>query len=334
VCDGRLFEAVNDGHTTAILAMYPKQPFDIDGRTGTAVFDVSADSDGTHAAWPAFWWTDQPIPTPSGGDSPPSLLTTARNGFGFSLSEDKCGGNPAYSGVDHIWVVRNYVATDVPYDHTGCVTDGTLTALNHFEVRINVNQAEIWGTDAGTSSIRRLAVAGNLNLPLTRGVIWIEDAHYNASKGGCACQTNHTFAWDNVGFDGPTTFAGGVKPYRDLTFDVQDATPPNLGYVVQPGTSPKFTLNGVSWQQTPTRVLVMFTWWSDTKEVPGVSVNGHPVIKAAWPGGDSSFWHTLAVEVPFSEVVSGTNAIQFTSSGALMVVSNINLALIAAAPAP
>ena len=45
-----------------MLAMYPKQPFDFAGRTGTVSFDISNDSHGTHAAWPEFWLSNLPFP--------------------------------------------------------------------------------------------------------------------------------------------------------------------------------------------------------------------------------------------------------------------------------
>ena len=51
ICNGQLREATNDNPTGAFdagtvttLAMYPKQPFDFAGRTGTVSFDVSNDS--------------------------------------------------------------------------------------------------------------------------------------------------------------------------------------------------------------------------------------------------------------------------------------------------
>lgn len=55
---------VNDNGTVTSLAMYPKQPFDFAGRTGTVVFDVSDDSGGMHDAWPEFWITSLPSPDP------------------------------------------------------------------------------------------------------------------------------------------------------------------------------------------------------------------------------------------------------------------------------
>jgi hypothetical protein len=69
VCNGQLREATNDNAsgefeagTVTVLAMYPKQPFDFAGRTGTIGFDVSNDTHGTHAAWPELWVTDKPVP--------------------------------------------------------------------------------------------------------------------------------------------------------------------------------------------------------------------------------------------------------------------------------
>jgi hypothetical protein len=71
ICNGQLREAssdnvtkVHDAGDVTVLAMYPKQPFDWAGRTGTVSFDVSNDSHGNHAAWPEFWISDLPIPTP------------------------------------------------------------------------------------------------------------------------------------------------------------------------------------------------------------------------------------------------------------------------------
>ena len=43
--------------TVIVLTMYPKQPFDFAGRTGTVSFDVSNDIRGSHVAWPKVWIT-------------------------------------------------------------------------------------------------------------------------------------------------------------------------------------------------------------------------------------------------------------------------------------
>ena len=66
------------------LAMYPKQPFDFAGRTGTVAFDVTNDTSGTHGTWPEFWLTDQPVPAPFTHGSPVcDFCSVPRNGLGI-----------------------------------------------------------------------------------------------------------------------------------------------------------------------------------------------------------------------------------------------------------
>ena len=81
----------------------------------------------------------------------------------------------------------------------------------------------MWGTDPGSTSLRQLAIVDNLGLTFTKGLVWLNDVHYNARKAiepcECGTQWNHTFAWDNLAFDGP-------KTYRDLGFNVPDANVP------------------------------------------------------------------------------------------------------------
>jgi hypothetical protein len=322
----------NGGQQT--LAMYPKQPFDIaNGRTGTVVFDVSADSDGPHAAWPEFWWTDQPVPAAHGHMS--GQAPYARNSFGFRVAQPGGAGTACPEGqvsIDEMEVTRNYMLTELPFDLTGCVVKGSPSGgLNHFEVRINQNRVEVWASDPGSTVVHQIAVANNANITMTRGVIWIEDVHYNACKDG-GTQCHHTTAWDNVGFDGPT-------PYRDLSYDVPDANIPvegglsELGYAVGAGGR-SFAVNGVAPQQTPASAIVTFNWFAFDKTVPSVSVNGGAPVATVWPFDDETFvWRTIAVSVPVAQVQNGTNTITL-ASGTNVTVSNINLILIAAAPVP
>jgi hypothetical protein len=325
ICGGRLLEAVADNGGQPVLAMYPKQPFDFAGRTGTVVFDVSSDSDGPHAAWPEFWITDKPVPAPRAGVLP-AQRPYARHSFGFELGSDYCGDG---QGVHAIGVTRNYVSENVPFTRHGCVTRGSATgALNHFEVRLSQDRVEIWGSDAGSASVRLLASASDLRLSFTRGLIWIEHVGYNACKFG-STQCDHTFAWDNVGFDGP-------KTYRDLSFDVQDALVPvaggvRLGWSLTGGV--QLTVPGVFRKQPPTGAIVTFNWFPYTPVVPSFRVNGGPLHVTPWPFDGTTFaWRTIDVPVPLSEVRDGANTIEFGASQA--VLSNVNLILIAAGPVP
>lgn len=337
--DGQLHEAVNDSRgglgAETVLAMYPKQPWDIAGRTGTATFQVSNDAQNVHAAWPEFWWTDQPVPAPLGnGDLHPGLETAPRNGVGVVLA-DQCNGpndlsanfsDAPYVGVSKIELIANYGPVVVaPMTDVGCVRKGDHNNLNTYQIRASVNRLEVWGSDPG-GALRLLAYT-TATLPMTRGVIWVNDVHYNANKFGN--QADHEFVWDNVGFDGPT-------PYRDLTYDVNDKSPTSLGYPVA-AAPVSFTVSGVHAQLPPTAAYVAFNWFAFVQAVPEVSVNGGPYTTMAWPSAwTSTFsWRTIAVPITGWQEGANTIAIRYANGGGnTTAVSNINLVLIAAAPVP
>jgi len=336
VCNGRMIAAARDGGNQMIQAMYPKQPFDIAGRTGTVVFDVSADSEGGHAAWPEFWWTDQPVPAPHAPDLS-ALAPYPRNSFGFEITR-QCGdvdGNRhgTLIGIGAMRATRNYAVSDIAHTDGACITKGTATgALNHFEVRVSQSRIEVYGTDAGSSTLKLMSVAENADLSLTRGLVWVENVHYNACKEPDT-QCDHEFAFDNVGFDGP-------KPYRDLSFDVPDANSQgreggqNLGWSV--GQTPlDLETVPVYRLQTPTSALVTFTWWATSKTVPSFRLNGGPVHTNSWPFPDSlSSWRSLGVTVPVSEVHDGVNTISFTFDDGQTALANVNVILVAGSPVP
>ena len=328
-----MLEAQNDNGKVVTLATYPKQPFNFSGRTGVVAFDVSADSQGSHAAWPEFWITNKPVPAIRGSVSavPPPI---PEHGFGFSI-DGGCNDDASTTGVGRFFVSRNFVYDEPSYRIVDCVKKSTATSpsLNHFEVRISQNRAEVWGTDPGSDDLKQLAVADNLDLTFTQGLVWLNDTHYNASKGGDGSQTSHTFAWDNLGFDGP-------KTYRDLSFDVRDANAStggglvSLGYAV--GTGPvTLTTESVFRRQAPTGALLTLNFYSFDTVVPTVRINGGPPITTPWPfDGSGYFWRTIAIPVPVDQVADGPNTITFTTTGQASAVSNVNIILVAAAPVP
>ncbi len=145
ICNGELFDALNDHGAWADISMYPKQPFDIAGRTGTVVFDVSNNTQGIHGAWPNFWYTDQPVPAPQ--FTATTEEAAPRNGFGFSLAGlcaagTYCGPNCPYPSpqgftVDAMFVSVDYAMQSVNFSKDGCVQESTgPTSLNHIEVRL------------------------------------------------------------------------------------------------------------------------------------------------------------------------------------------------------
>ena len=340
ICNGQMLESVNDGGGEVNLNTYPKQPFDFAGRTGRVVFDVSANSDGTHGAWPEFVITDKPVPgvrRSITGDNPPSGF----NQVGFSL--DGCSAGPGgTTGVGTVFVTRNGVYSEQAFSRTGCVTKGSSQAMNHFELQISQNHLEVWGTDAGSTTLKKLAQADNLGLTFTKGLVWLNDVHYNARKAvepcQCGTQFNHTFAWDNLGFDGP-------KTYRDLGFDVADANVPGkssstgdatrrTGYMI--GTGPvTFNVNGVRRDQTPTGALVVLNTYSFGATIPSISINGGPWINTAWPSwGSQMHWMAMAIPVPVDQIHDGNNTLTFKSGDGTTTIANISIILVAGAPVP
>ena len=337
ICNGRVVEAFWDHEGQATIAMYPKQPFDIGGgRTGTVVFDVSADSEEPHAAWPEFWWTDKPVPAAHADIS--AHAPYARHSFGFSIAGTSIGINPCGSNrttIDRVMVTRNYQKFDIPFSVKDCVIKGSATgALNHFELRINANRAEIYASDAGSTNVKLIATADNLNLSFTKGLVWLEHLSYNACKFNNQC--DHTFAWDNLGFDGPLT-------YRDLSFDVPDANTPQgdgsraLGFLVGPSTIAKLTTVPVYRKQTPTGAIVTFNWWAEVRPIaPSFRLNGGAWHDNPWPyttESEGRGWRTLDVPVPVSEVRDGPNTIEFKSADG-QIVANVNVIFIAGAAVP
>jgi hypothetical protein len=93
----------------------------------------------------------------------------------------------------------------------GCVKgpdidQGPNGGTNHIELKISQNEIDIYATDAGTTApLILIGKVTKANLTLSQGFVWMEDVHYNADKGPTdrPSQRVHTFAWDNVAFDGP-----------------------------------------------------------------------------------------------------------------------------------
>ena len=339
ICNGQLFETVNDGGGVANLDMYPKQPFDFAGRTGTVAFDLSADSDGSHGAWPEFVITDKPVPGTRSMISN-QIPAGAANSIGFAL-DGGCGVN-GLTGVGQMFMTKNNVYSEPTFSTPNCITKGSASAMNHFEVRVSQNHLEVWGSDAGSTVLKQLAVADNLGLTLTKGLVWMNDVHYNARKAiePCLCGTqfNHTFVWDNLGFDGP-------KTYRDLGFDVPDANvagaptnhqEPSMRIGYQVGTGPiSLTVSGVHRNQTPTGAIVILNTYSYAAVVPSISINGGAWIDTPWPFDAQTYsWRSLSIPVPLDQVHDGTNTISLKSGDGSTVVANISVVLVAASPVP
>ena len=346
VCDGQAIEAVNDNGGQTDLAMYPRQPFDFAGRTGTVEFDVSDNTQGSHAAWPAFLITDQPVPAPYSLAS--GLADHPRNAVGFTLAaacgQFGCGGSnnppgasrPGFKcvGVDSMFVTVNYHEHDLAFDRDGCVlASRSVGSDNHVEVRVNSAGMRVFASDPGRRSITRLIADAAFKPPLTRGLIWLEDVHYNADKFNS--QQTNTFSWDNVAFDGP------ILP-RDLGFDVLDSGKPgpraenglptmNLGYQIPSGGgSLALRIPNVSNLAAASGALLEFTYWAESHQTITYSLNGHTRHRFPWPFGNQATFvsETAAMPVPTSDLHDGVNLVRLsTSDPAGVSIANVDLIL-------
>ena len=367
VCNGRLVEAVNDNGGQTVLAAYPRQPFDVAGRTGTVSFDVSNNTQGIHAAWPAFVYSDQPVPAPYGHAS--GINDTPRNSFGMSFANlcqagNYCGTNVSSDfgqagvtcwSVSDMWFTRNYQYTDLTVDGfaspsavDGCVDEptGPDGALNTVQVHLSAAGVTVFAGDPGSSSLRQIAhmdtsVDPAFVLPLTRGLAWLEDVHYNGNKFNS--QQSNTFAWDNMGFDGPVLT-------QDRGFDVLENAaggPPaenglptqNIGWDIGAASAPTLSTLPVDSASlaAASGAIVTLVSWPTSAATLSYAINGNPYQSFAWPFGSTGTWvsQTVALPVPLSQVRPGVNTIDLrTSDGSGVAVASLDLILVGGGGAP
>jgi len=158
-------------------------------------------------------------------------------------------------------------------------------------------------------------------------LIWLEDVHYNADKGGTPSQRQHTYVWDNVAFDGPFT-------YRDFSYDALDNNQINgfvlnLGQASLPNQATTWNVLNVPANPNPAAVRVLFNFNEQVvSTVLNVTVNGH-LHSVPWPYPDQQTftWKTFAVTIPVTDLVPGTNVVQIGSYQA-MFTANVNIVLV------
>ncbi len=267
----------------------------------------------------------------------PALQTNPRNSIAFDLATP-CTTASGAGGttVSSLRKTVDYVPSAVPFKTLGCMAaDVNETApgpLNHVEVDISPSGIVIYGTDAGTAGPLVALASADFTMPLTRGLIWIEDQHYNACKFDTQC--DHTYAWDNIGFDGP------VLP-RDLSFDVSDHAATQtfngqpameLGYYAKPKTLSTIPVSDVN---DASAALLTLNWFPTARDKITYSLNDNPPRTQAWPfpGSGAYVWRTIALPVDLSQVVNGVNTVTISiSDGAAF--ANVDQKLVGAGGVP
>jgi hypothetical protein len=353
ICNGQLRQSTHDNADVTALAMYPKQPFDWAGRTGTVAFDVTNDTSGTHGAWPEFWITNLPIPAPNSHFPQCDTCSFSQHALGirFAAERGSCGsGWRADSAV----VIRNWgiedrnifenTATGMRIRERGCasLSSGPNGGLNHVEIRISQNYIEVWASDAGSRTLKLINTIENANLSFSRGLIWIGDYHYAAFKAheqnpSVPNQTNHTYTWDNVAFDGPAT-------YRDLSYDVLDRVQPGpngtyrIGWETSASSPANLNTLPMTTQaiNTATGAYLLFNFGPyNTPSSFTYVINGHSHTAVNPQPSNLIGWRAMALPIPDfkNKLIQGPQNIRL-STNADLHVQNVNIVLIAAAPVP
>ncbi len=344
--------AMNDNGNYNVLSGRVRQPFDFASRTGTITYDVDSIGLG-HVWWPEVMITDEPIPNPY------QDIRMPKNGIAITFENPGCDdGNmtTAHNQPGAIWIFNNYNGTYYPpIDGTsptgggvrhqigGCYATG-FDQANHFEIKISQDKLEIWASDktvdgGATYPNFKLRVSiTNAQIPFTRGYVHFQHGQYNASKEGF--DSNHTYHWHAIGFDGPTL-------PTPRAYDVPDALAPrggflNMGYSadvngqMNNGNSnvPPFNLQNVDLTNATSAKLNVSVWYLNQPPLPVMyrfnggawrSYNIPPVFASSDDSG-------LPVSMPISltDLKQGNNTLEFKSSnpsGQSMVFANTTLEL-------
>lgn len=349
ICNGQLRQAVRDDATMIKMTISPNQPFDFTGRTGTLSFDITNDTN--YGVWPELWISDQYIP---GAQTMWSPVARAKNGIGIrfagSFAAGSGGNAPGCSNsnqrqwiVDTIQLVRNYNSEEVTWGAQdprlttlGCVvaSQGSSGKMNHIELRVKQNEIEIWASDAGSPSLKRIALLQNINLPFSQGYLTFGNHHNHPAAQGNAAMTNHTYAWDNIAFDGPKVKRDVVAGVLDNSFQLRPGVY-NLGYqslTASPLIFSTLPISATDVQNTRAngRAVITANFTVPYGTLPSTiqySVNGVQ-LSAPIPFAISLYErYAIELPVPATALQAGSQSISIWA-GDNLILSNIDIRLI------
>lgn len=314
----QLNEVFDDQADFGMNSMQIRQPFDFTGRTGTIAFDVDAKVNplGTgHGWWIEIWITEEPSPLPYYEEW--ASVSYPRTGIGFAfVTGADCPSTETdwLNALDSVRLVSDYVPRTLAFfdpelEHSAercfAVADGR---LNHLELRISTDRAELWASDYDDlASLQLRETIPNLDLTFSRGYVHLQHGQIDSSKSFAT--PSQTFRWDNVAFDGP------VHP-TPRAYDVPDNDVPLaggtfLGWSLNDGQTQSYTFKGVD-VGNAAAALLQFSLLSRRGQQLDYRFNGrawqHYVVESVTP--DDALSRGLAVPVPLADLVNGDNTLQ------------------------
>ncbi|HEV8551374.1 MAG TPA: hypothetical protein VGQ57_20140 [Polyangiaceae bacterium] len=323
---GQLEETFDDQAATGVNALRVRQPFDFAGRVGKIVWDVDAKVNPLNTGqgwWMALWLTAEP--TPLASDARDGIDSFPRNGVGFTFAFGADCPETAddwQNALEGVVVTNDYqIALSRPFweleqADARCfrVADAH---LNHFELRLSEDAAELWASDYDEpASLQLRAKTSGLGLSFQRGYVQLQHWANNAASGGHVTPSQ-TFRWDNIGFDGP-------RLPTPRAYDVPDPGTPGesgarrIGYLFSEGPL-SFTLRGVDLSNA-TSASFNFVLDAGPGSELEYSLNANPGHTFVYPEttGASGGLHGFSVDVPLAELVPGDNVISVSLPGALV----------------
>ncbi len=342
-----------------------RQPFDFANRTGKIVFDVEAASVGNLGAWVEINITDEPIPAPvfrEYENFEPGPVP--RNGLMIKFNEICANGlNRITPG--NVMVYRDYAPTIITptFSASGSACAATRQgSLNHFEISVSQGHLEVYGSDYSLDdgntfpNLHRL-YAADLTVPFTRGYVHVGAHNHATVKYGFGL--SWIFHWDNIGFDGPvinnwrayevanngTNGTNQGRAIHNLGYQLSDGTGRPAGMYDPVNRVPSLTLNGVDLSGIVGAKLALNSWfntvghtattsWGISFRFNGGTWRNHALTSLEVgmlniPGSAGNL--ALALDVPLSDLRSGTNTLEFVPFGAPMdwvpAIANIDLIL-------
>lgn len=350
ICNGQLRQSSNDAGNVTALTMTPNQAFDFKDRTGTVAFDLTNDTSGTTGVYPEIYLSERPIQAAQNFNG---IKGIPKNGISIRFAADlkpQTGAN--YPGcvndsnarwsIDRVTFYSNYSVrtitvsdNDPQFVPFGCVisSSGPNGAMNHIELRVSQAQVEVWATDAGSAGLKKIGLIKNAALPFSRGFLSFGDYHNKAAAGPRPETENHTFAWDNIAFDGPVLA-------RELSFDVADAMTPagagqfNLGFNTFPGSPAQLSSLPLTSQDVASatssgkNALLALNFTSSFTSVSSFNytVNGIPLTAVVPFTVGVNNIYSVELPIPASALVAGPQVIKIEADQTVAVY-NVNVRL-------
>jgi hypothetical protein len=329
--DHRWVEAFDDNHSFSYNAPRIRQPFDFADRTGIIQWEADARTSATHGWWLENWITDTPVPGPN--DHDPQLVTS-KEALGIELA-DTCGlpgstgdgtTGAGRVGVSRVMVVHDYHIKSATYTRDGCVNT-VQGELNKFQFRLSKSRIEVWASDAGTDTLRRIAAA-DIDLTFTRGYVHPNHVQYNAEKTGGTVTEFQAYQWARVAFDGPrlstprayeipdpltpATTTTGVKGFH-IGYGVSNDKVSDMRNGITSGVPGKLTFTGVNPVGGVSANLNFNTIFVAPGDTLRYRFNGKPWNEYHVPQNLSVSWERqgFSVPVPMSDLVAGDNTVEF-----------------------